>query len=72
MLKTLLTLRLILSFFRMFPLLFIGLGAVLYGGLKQVTGNAPPGGYWKRDTTPMINFKKIDEERIQNGLPVLR
>jgi hypothetical protein len=71
MLRTLLTLRLLISFFRMFPLLFIGLAAFLYTGLKQVTDQIPDG-YWEKDKTPMLHLKSVDDERIRNGLPLIR
>jgi hypothetical protein len=71
MLRNLLTARLILSFIGIFWFPLIGLGAILYTGLKQVTGNLPAD-FWERDTTPMLRLKSVDEERIQNGLPVIR
>jgi hypothetical protein len=71
MLKNLLIARLILSFIGVFWLPLIGLGAILYTGLKQVTGNLPAD-FWEREQRPMLRLKSVDEERRQHGLPLLR
>lgn len=71
MLRFLLIIRLIISFIELFPLPALSLVTILWVGHNALAGRIPAS-YWEQDKTPMIHFKKIDEERIQNGLPPIR
>jgi hypothetical protein len=68
MLKTLLTVRLLISLFACFPWLF--LGAIVVANSLRMVATGQFDSYMSEKPSPMLHLKSIDEDLKRHGIPI--